>query len=136
MSCAAGIAVQTALREEKLVDNVRVMGAKLKQRLEARFGNHHHVGDIRGRGLFLGIEFVRDRTTKEPFDPAQKLNARIKSEGMARGLMCYPMPGTIDGRRGDHVVLAPPYIIDDSHVDEIVDKLGQAVDAAIAGLSA
>ncbi|MBM3598455.1 MAG: aspartate aminotransferase family protein, partial [Alphaproteobacteria bacterium] len=70
VSCAAGIAVQTALREEKLVDNVRVMGAKLKQRLEARFGNHHHVGDIRGRGLFLGIEFVRDRTTKEPFDPA------------------------------------------------------------------
>jgi hypothetical protein len=133
VSCAAGIAVQTAFKEEGLLDNVKVMGARLKQRLAARFGNHHHVGDIRGRGLFLGIELVRDRATKEPFDPALKIHAAVKREAMARGLMCYPMPGTIDGRRGDHVVLAPPFIIDEGHVEEIVDKLGQAVDAAVVG---
>ncbi|MSP89566.1 MAG: aspartate aminotransferase family protein [Alphaproteobacteria bacterium] len=133
VACAAGIAVQTAIKEEGLLDRVRVMGAKLRQRLESRFGNHHHVGDIRGRGLFLALELVRDRASKEPFDPARKIHAAVKREGLARGLMCYPMPGTIDGVRGDHVVLAPPFIIDDGHVDEIVDKLGQAVDAAVAG---
>jgi adenosylmethionine-8-amino-7-oxononanoate aminotransferase len=121
-----------AIKEEGLLDRVRVMGAKLRQRLESRFGNHHHVGDIRGRGLFLGLELVRDRASKEPFDPARKVHAAIKREALARGLMCYPMPGTIDGVRGDHVVLAPPFIIDDGHVDEIVDKLGQAIDAAVA----
>lgn len=132
VACAAGVAVQTAIKEEGLLDRVRVMGAKLRQRLESRFGNHHHVGDIRGRGLFLALELVRDRASKEPFDPARKIHAAVKREGLARGLMCYPMPGTIDGVRGDHVVLAPPFIIDDGHVDEIVDKLGQAVDTAVA----
>jgi adenosylmethionine-8-amino-7-oxononanoate aminotransferase len=132
VACAAGVAVQMAIKEEGLLDRVRVMGAKLRQRLESRFGNHHHVGDIRGRGLFLGLELVRDRASKEPFDPARKVHAAIKREALARGLMCYPMPGTIDGVRGDHVVLAPPFIIDDGHVDEIVDKLGQAIDAAVA----
>lgn len=131
-ACAAGLAVQETIRDDGLLDNVRVQGAALRQALEARFGNNPFVGDIRGRGLFLGVELVADQTTKEPFDPSRKLNAVIKREAMQRGLMVYPMGGTIDGRRGDHVLIAPPFIIDQSHVSEIVEKLGDAVDAALA----
>jgi adenosylmethionine-8-amino-7-oxononanoate aminotransferase len=112
------------------------LGAALARRLEARFGNHHHVGDIRGRGLFQAIELVADRGSKQAFDPAARLNVRIKNEALARGLICYPLGGTLDGRRGDHVLLAPPYIITEAQLDEAVDKLGQAVDAAIGSIAA
>jgi adenosylmethionine-8-amino-7-oxononanoate aminotransferase len=132
MAAAAGLAVQEVIRRDGLLANVVAMGGYLQRRLEARFANHHHVGDIRGRGLFRGVEFVADRSSKDPFDPALKLNARIKREGMARGLMVYPMGGTIDGVRGDHVLLAPPFIVNERHVDAIVERLGDAVDAAIA----
>ena len=88
------------------------MGALLEQRLIERFGNHRHVGDIRGRGLFRGIELVADRATKAPFDPALKLHARVKAAALERGLACYPAGGTVDGVRGDHVLLAPPYIVE------------------------
>ncbi len=131
-ACAAGLAVQETIRDENLLANVKTQGEALRRALEARFGNNANVGDIRGRGLFLGIELVADRSTKEPFDPARKLNAVVKREAMARGLMCYPMGGTIDGRRGDHVLVAPPFIIDQSHIAELVEKLGDAVDAALA----
>ncbi len=134
MACAAGLAVQEVIRGERLLDNVAAMGARLARRLGDRFGNHPQVGDIRGRGLFLGIELVADRATKAPFDPALKLNARVKREAMARGLMVYPMGGTVDGVAGDHVLLAPPFIIDGPAVEAIVERLGDAVDAAIAGL--
>jgi adenosylmethionine-8-amino-7-oxononanoate aminotransferase len=109
------------------------MGDRLSDALEERFGNHHHVGDIRGRGLFRAIELVADRATKEPFDPARKLHAKVKREAMARGLMCYPMGGTIDGARGDHVLLAPPFIVTERDIDTIVDRLGEAVEAALSG---
>lgn len=132
-ACAAGLAVQRVIRDDNLLDNVRARGGELRQALESRFGNNPYVGDIRGRGLFLGIEMVADRATKEPFDPARKLNVAIKREAMARGLMVYPMGGTIDGRRGDHVLVAPPFIIDRGQIGEIVDKLGDSVDAALAG---
>ncbi|MBX6322384.1 MAG: aspartate aminotransferase family protein [Rhodospirillaceae bacterium] len=131
MACAAGLAVQEVIRRDNLLANIRAMGGHLRQRLDARFGNHAHVGDIRGRGLFVGIELVADRSTKEPFDPKLKLHARIKREAMSRGLMVYPMGGTIDGARGDHVLLAPPFIVDAGTIDTIVDRLGDAVDAAI-----
>jgi len=103
----------------------------LEQRLFERLGNHRHVGDIRGRGLFRGIELVADRASKEPFDPALKLNARIKVAAMERGLACYPGGGTADGLRGDHVLLAPPYIVSVEEIDLLVDRLGTAIDAAI-----
>jgi adenosylmethionine-8-amino-7-oxononanoate aminotransferase len=134
MAAAAGLAVQEVIRRDNLLENVRAMGAHLTRRLSERFGNHHHVGDIRGRGLLQAIEFVADRGAKEPFDPALKLNARLKQEAMARGLMTYPMGGTIDGRRGDHVLLAPPFIVTEHDVDAIVERLGEAVDAAMGGL--
>jgi adenosylmethionine-8-amino-7-oxononanoate aminotransferase len=131
-ACAGALAVQHAIAEENLLDNVRVMGKRLEGALLDRFGNHPHVGDIRGRGLFRALEFVADRASKAPFDPAAKLHAHVKREAMERGLMCYPMGGTVDGARGDHVLIAPPFIIDDGHIAEIADKLGDAVDAAIA----
>jgi len=134
MACAAGLAVQDVIRRDGLLGNVRTMGAHLARRLGERFGNHPHVGDIRGRGLFMAVELVEDRSTKAPFDPTEKLHAVIKREAMARGLMVYPMGGTIDGARGDHVLLAPPFIVDEPIVDAIVERLGDAVDAALAGV--
>ncbi|MBZ9768242.1 aspartate aminotransferase family protein [Mesorhizobium sp. CA6] len=131
MAAAAGLAVQEVIRRDHLLDNVRATGLHLERRLRERFGNHHHVGDIRGRGLFQAIELVADRGSKEPFDPALKLNARIKREAMNNGLMVYPMGGTIDGARGDHVLLAPPFISTSQDIDAIVERLGDAVDAAL-----
>jgi adenosylmethionine-8-amino-7-oxononanoate aminotransferase len=134
VACAAGIAVVKTIKEEGLVERVRVQGAKLRQRMEARFGNHPHVGDVRGRGLFQAIELVEDRGAKESFDPKLMLHDRIKVECMERGLLAYPMPGTIDGKRGNHMILAPPYIVTDADIDTIVDRLGDSVDAALAKL--
>lgn len=131
MAAAAALAVQQVIRRDDLLANVRTMGAVLEARLIERFGNHHHIGDIRGRGLFRGVELVADRATRAPFDPALRLNARIKREAMARGLMVYPMGGTIDGKSGDHVLLAPPFIVTGTQLDEIVGRLGDAIDAAI-----
>jgi hypothetical protein len=91
-----------------------------------------HVGDIRGRGLFRGIELVADRETKAPFDASRGIAARIKKEAFAAGLICYPMSGTIDGQRGDHVLLAPPFIISDAQIEELVSKLSGAINRAIA----
>ena len=131
LACAAALAVQRVIRRDNLLLNVRNQGDYLARRLQERFGNHPFVGDVRGRGLFQGIEIVADRGTKEPFDPARKLHARIKEQAMARGLMVYPMGGTVDGTRGDHVLLAPPFIIDRTAVDAIVERLGDAIDAAV-----
>lgn len=132
-ACAAALAVQKTIEKRGLLSRVVTLGDTLQTRLTERFGEHPHVGDIRGRGLFRGIELVNDRATKTPFDPSIKLHARVKKAAMAHGLMCYPMGGTVDGQRGDHILLAPPFIIDSSHIDEIVDKLALAIDSAIAG---
>jgi adenosylmethionine-8-amino-7-oxononanoate aminotransferase len=132
VACAAALAVQRVIERDGLLAQVRRRGAALETMLRERIGNHPHVGDIRGRGLFFGIELVADRTTKVPFDPAKQLHARVKREGMARGLMTYPMGGTIDGRQGDHILLATPFIVADEHLAEIVHRLREAVDAAIA----
>lgn len=132
LACSAGLAVQRVIRRDNLLENVRTQGAHLARRLQERFGNHPFVGDVRGRGLFAGVELVSDRSSKEPFDAKRKLHARIKKEAMARGLMVYPMGGTIDGVKGDHVLLAPPFIVDAQDVDRIVERLGDAIDAAIA----
>jgi adenosylmethionine-8-amino-7-oxononanoate aminotransferase len=132
VACAAALAVQRVIARDGLVACVRTLGASLERKLADRFRDHPHVGDVRGRGLFRGVELVRDRASKAPFDPARQTHARVKREAMARGLMTYPMGGTIDGAHGDHVVLAPPFIAEESHLDEIVDKLEAAIDAAIA----
>jgi adenosylmethionine-8-amino-7-oxononanoate aminotransferase len=137
LACAAALAVQRVIRGEGLLANVKARGAQLEKALRARFGKHPHVGDIRGRGLFQGVELVAERATKKPFDPARRVHARVKSEAFARGLCVYPMGGTIDGRAGDHVLIAPPFICDAQAIDAIVERLGDAVDAATsAGVGA
>ena len=134
LACAAALAVQRVMRRD-LLENVRVHGAYLSRRLKERFSNHPFVGDVRGRGLFQGLELVSDRDSKEPFDPKLKLHARAKREAMARGLMVYPMGGSVEGVAGDHVLLAPPFIVDERLVDTIVERLGDAIDAATANTS-
>lgn len=132
MACAAALAVQRIVQEEGLLTKVEQQGAALENLLRDRLGEHPAVGDIRGRGLFRGLEFVRDRATKTPFAPTLKLHAKIKQEAMARGLMCYPMGGTLDGQAGDHLLLAPPFIVSDAELEAIVIRLEQAIDAAVA----
>ena len=133
-TAAAALAVQNIVSRDNLMDNVRAMGASIMDGLGQRLGEHPNVGDIRGRGLFIGIELVSDRETKTPFDPTVPLHTRIKQTAMESGLMCYPMSGTIDGQHGHHILLAPPFIIDDSHVEEIVSKLGDAVESVTGDL--
>jgi adenosylmethionine-8-amino-7-oxononanoate aminotransferase len=132
IACAAALAVQKVIVEEGLLARVRATGAVLERELRRALGDHPHVGDIRGRGLFWGVEFVADRATREPFDPSLRLHARIKRTAFEAGLMCYPMGGTLDGRRGDHLLLAPPFNIEAAQVDEIVTGLSRAIDAAIS----
>jgi adenosylmethionine-8-amino-7-oxononanoate aminotransferase len=135
LACAAALAVQRVIRRDNLLANVKKQGEHLARRLQERFGNHPFVGNVRGRGLFHGLEIVADRGTKEPFDPKRKLNVQIKREAMARGLMVYPMGGTVDGARGDHVLVAPPFIVNEGQVDLIVECLGDAIDAAVASVT-
>jgi adenosylmethionine-8-amino-7-oxononanoate aminotransferase len=131
MACAAALEVQHVIRDEHLLDRVKERGSQLERRLTERFGNHRHIGDIRGRGLFRAIELVADRSKRAPFDPALKLHQRIKAAAFENGLACYPSGGTVDGRSGDHVLLAPPYISTSDDIDMIVDRLGRAVDLAV-----
>jgi len=128
-ACAGALAVQKRLHDDGLLARVAPSGESLERRLRSAFADHPHVGDIRGRGLLRGIELVEDRAAKTPFDPGLKIHARVKREAMKSGLMCYPMGGTIDGMRGDHVLVAPPFIIEEQQLDELVDKLGRAITA-------
>ncbi|MCR9139455.1 MAG: aspartate aminotransferase family protein [Alphaproteobacteria bacterium] len=131
VACAASLAVLTAIFERKLISRVTEMGDKLQSALEGAFSQHAHIGDIRGRGLFRGIELVEDRARKVPFDAHRGINNRVKRAAFEAGLICYPAGGTVDGVQGDHILLAPPFIIEDHHIDEMVSKLETAVGTAI-----
>ena len=133
VACAAAGAVLERLTSGGMMARVREYGHELEQALRQRFGDHPHVGDIRGRGLFLGLEIVRDRDEKTPFDPSLGVNKIFKKAAFEAGLICYPMGGTIDGKHGDHVLLAPPFIIDSNHIAEIVDKLDVALTRSVSG---
>jgi adenosylmethionine-8-amino-7-oxononanoate aminotransferase len=124
--------VQRAVKDRGLLAKVRERGNGLEARLRARFGQHPHVGEIRGRGLFWALELVEDRVSKRPFDAQRRISATLKRQALENGLMCYPMAGTLDGVSGDHVVLAPPYIITEAQLDEVVDKLARSIDEVIA----
>lgn len=132
-ACAAGLAVVKKLTTG-LVDGVTAKGNMLQDQLRASLGQHRIVGDIRGRGLFVGVEFVQDRDTKACLDPALKFHARLKKAAFEQGLICYPMGGTVDGKQGDHVLLAPPFICDEQQLIELVDKLTGAIDTVTADL--
>ena len=131
VACAAGRAVVSAVLNRGLLARVQTQGVKLTAALHERFGQNPHVGDIRGRGLFQALEFVADRETKAPFDPSLGVNKIVKQAALEAGLICYPMGGTVDGRLGDHVLVAPPFIIEDAQITELVDKLEVAVKAAV-----
>jgi adenosylmethionine-8-amino-7-oxononanoate aminotransferase len=132
VAAAAALAVHKVIERDDLLAAVRMRGESLRRMLKDAFGGHPHVGDIRGRGLLLALEMVKDRATKAPFAPERKLHAAIKEQAMARGLMVYPMGGTIDGRNGDHILLAPPFIATEADLGEIVARLHDAVGAALA----
>jgi adenosylmethionine-8-amino-7-oxononanoate aminotransferase len=132
LSAAGALAVLRAIIDRDLIERVQRQGAKLDAALRAVFGQHAHVGDIRGRGLFRGVELVEDRATKRPFDPARKLHVRVKAAAMDEGLIVYPAGGTVNGRDGDHILIAPPFIIEDAQIDELVGKLSRALETALA----
>ena len=127
VACAAANAVVKKLTDGGMTDRSKKMGRYLEASLHAAFGQHPFVGDIRGRGMFRGVEFVEDRETKRPFDPDRKVAARLKAKALENGLICYPMSGTIDGQLGDHVLLAPPFISTESQIDELVSKLSASI---------
>ena len=129
VACAAALAVQQVIAREGLLDRVQALGSYLEQRLRAELGQHPHVGDIRGRGLFWGVELVADRATQQWFDPARKLHAKLKADAMARGILVYPMGGTVDGQAGDHVLLAPPFICSEAEIDFLVARLVESIQA-------
>ncbi len=132
MAAAAALAVQQVIERDNLLPQVLARGAYLQQQLHARFDSNPYVGDIRGRGLFWGVELVHDKASKVPFDAALKLNAQIKAQAMQNGVLCYPMGGTIDGKNGDHILLAPPFIISEAEIDKVVERLGDAVETVLA----
>jgi hypothetical protein len=131
VGCAAALAVQRVIHEDQLLGRVQEAGEQLRALLTSRFGNHPNVGDIRGRGLLLALELVADRSTKAPFDPDLAMHSQAKAEAFERGLLIYPSGGTVDGRSGDHILLAPPYNVTDDELEMIVDLLGQTLEAVL-----
>ncbi|MEW6478887.1 MAG: aspartate aminotransferase family protein [Pseudomonadota bacterium] len=134
VACAAALAVQQVIQRDHLLTQVRDRGAYLASRLRHELGDHPHVGDIRGRGLFWGLELVQDRAIRQWFEPSLKVHARLKSAAMAEGLMIYPMGGTVDGRCGDHVLLAPPFISSEGEIDQIVARLRRSLDRVVSDI--
>lgn len=130
-ACAGALAVQRVIQEELLLDNVKKRGEQLRRLLREKFSDHPHVGDVRGRGLFVGVEFVQDRSSKDAFDPRSKIYAQLKASGMQHGLLTYPSGGTIDGVRGDHVLLAPPFICTEADIELICDRFVKAVQSVL-----
>ena len=135
VACAGALAVQKKIRDGDLLANVSRQGKRLVELLHERFGNHANIGDIRGRGLFIGVELVAERTTKKPFERTLNIHARIKNRSMEEGLICYPSGGTADGQSGDHILLAPPFIITDDELGELVDRLGKAIDGVLSDVA-
>lgn len=129
VACAAANAVVNAIINRGLLPRVQTQGEKIRAALTAAFGERHYIGDIRGRGLFIGIELVSDKTTKQPFAPALGINKQLKKLALENGLICYPMGGTVDGQQGDHILLAPPFIFEDEHCDELISKLETSFNA-------
>ncbi|KGD83924.1 hypothetical protein HA47_09215 [Pantoea stewartii subsp. indologenes] len=126
-AASAALAVQHVIERDNLLDAVKQQGAYLHNALRDVLGELPHVGDTRGRGLFAGVELVSDKAGKTPFDPGLKLHAAVKANCMARGLMVYPMGGTLDGQYGDHILIAPPFIVTTSQLDFVVDTLNTVI---------
>lgn len=135
-ACAGALAVQRVIQDEGLLARVAGGGKRLMALLHERFGQHANVGDIRGRGYFIGLELVTDRGSKTPFPRSRGLADRIKKHAMTKGLICYPANGTADGTDGDHVLIAPPFIISDDDHARLVDRLSHSIDRALSDIGA
>jgi len=133
-ACAAALAVQTIIKRDGLVAKCAADGDYLQACLRERYADHPYIGDIRGRGLFVGLELVKDRETRESFAPELQLAKKINLAAMSRGLLCYPSPGTADGYRGDHILLSPPYIISRAEIDQMLDLLDASLKEVFADL--
>ncbi len=127
VGCAASLATLRIMQDENLVDNSAQMGKLLGEKLHAAFDNHAHIGDIRGQGLFWGLEFVQDRETKEPFPLERHLAWKIWQKAFDLGLIVYYSQGCVDGRNGDLIMLGPPLIINEAQLDEMVALLSKAI---------
>jgi adenosylmethionine-8-amino-7-oxononanoate aminotransferase len=132
LACAAGLAVQREIERLELYPRIQQAGLALSALLHDAFADHPHVGDIRGRGLMHGIELVADRASKAIFDPARQVSARLSAHAMELGLICYATGGSADGQVGDHVMLMPPFIVEQHHLEELVEKLGLALSRTFA----
>ena len=128
VACAASLAVLKKLINNNFPDQVKEKGKYLQKNLEITLGQNQYIGDIRGRGLFRGIEIVKNRETKEPFSKDLNIAGKIKKKALDLGLICYPMQGTVDGIIGDHILIAPPFIIDENEIDEISQKLKSTIE--------
>lgn len=135
-AAAAALAVQQVIQRDNLLADVKSRGQYLQKSLREVLGGCDHVGDIRGRGLFIGVELVKNRASKETFDPDSKLHAAIKRACMAKGLLVYPMGGTVDGRYGDHILIAPPFIVSESQLDFVVETLAAVIPEEIQRVGA
>jgi adenosylmethionine-8-amino-7-oxononanoate aminotransferase len=135
LATAAGVAVIKYMDQHKLVERSKKMGEELQLRLNKALHEHPHVGEIRGRGLFIGIEFVADRASKTPFEPELAFHRVLRDHAFHNGLIIYPMGGTIDGRRGDHVLVAPPFVITKAQIGRLVSLLVKSIDAAVAEIA-
>jgi adenosylmethionine-8-amino-7-oxononanoate aminotransferase len=127
VACAAALEVQRIIAEERLVSNVRSMGRYLERGLKSEFATHAHVGDIRGRGLFWALEFVKDKTTRESFDPKLQIAEVVKDRGLECGLAVYPCAGCVDGERGDQIIISPPFNVTGTDIDMIIDRLASTL---------
>jgi len=134
-ACAAGVAVQQVIARDHLLQNVTEMGHYLRELLQAELGDRLYIGDIRGRGLFQGVELVQDRQSKLPFAPDLKLHARLRDRAFENGLICYPVGGNVDGRQGDIIILSPPYIVSRAEIEEIVDKLQRSLSSVMGDVT-
>ena len=128
IACAASLAVVNKLLKENFPEQVRKKGEYLQKHLEITLSQNQYIGDIRGRGLFRGIELVQNRETKEPFPRNLNIAGKIKKKALDLGLICYPMQGTVDGTVGDHILIAPPFIINENEMNEISQKLKSTIE--------
>lgn len=129
LSCATALAVQKIIKRDRLVERCAKMGVLLEQKLRSELKGCKSVGEIRGRGLFWAVEFVKDQSTKETFDPKTSFGVKVQQAAFERGVAIYPGSGTVDGRNGDHVLLAPPFTVTEEQLDTICRVVREAVES-------
>jgi adenosylmethionine-8-amino-7-oxononanoate aminotransferase len=131
-ACAAGVAVQKVISRNHLIERVRLRGAQLKENIREALAGFDEVGDVRGRGYFIGVELVRDRDSKAPFPRQRGLSFDVGTRCFEDGLICYPCTGNVDSTNGDTIIVAPPYNASDSELEELITKLARGIQSALS----